>query len=426
MTTPDSADFVVQTPSTAKPPETTSASTSEKMSTTPTAAESTMQTAAASTSSAPADAKRQVPELTSIRAIGAFGVLLTHAAFWTGHYTNDWSGRLHGRWEIGVTIFFVLSAFLLTGHWLGRLSDKDSPTTQQRPSIRRYFWHRVKRVLPAYWIVVTVAYLIHAGDEPTPTGAGFNGWLRSMTFTQTLEFGWVHPGLSQMWSMVVEVGFYLVLPLVGMAMWTVGKGRLKSVPVLAIIVAFGLIGPIWTVLSHHVESLPVVSRLWPMAYFDWFAAGMLLAYGRRVGWRVNLPVCWASAVSCFIISTTWYAGPATLVPDDVDQALWKTVLYGLSAAFFVAPVALNAQVSWLRHPALVWLGEISYEFFLVHVLVMDWAMTHMGYQTFQGSMFALTIVTAVVSIPLARGLRWLTDVMTGRPGPAKLWDKTVG
>ena len=86
-----------------------------------------------------------VPELTSIRAIGAFGVLLTHAAFWTGHYTDDWWGRLNGRFEIGVTIFFVLSAFLLTGRWLG--SPDDVPA--KPPSLRKYFISRAKRVLPA-------------------------------------------------------------------------------------------------------------------------------------------------------------------------------------------------------------------------------------------------------------------------------------
>ncbi|WP_246822144.1 MULTISPECIES: acyltransferase [unclassified Corynebacterium] len=147
-----------------------------------------------------------VPELTSIRAIGAFGVLLTYAAFWTGHYTDDWWGRLNGRFEIGVTIFFVLSAFLLTGRWLG--SPDDVPAN--RPDLRKYFTSRAKRVLPAYWIVVTAAFLIHAADDPPPSGGGLQGWLRSMSFTQTLQFGWIHPGLPQMWSMVVEVGFYLV------------------------------------------------------------------------------------------------------------------------------------------------------------------------------------------------------------------------
>ncbi|MDO5029338.1 MAG: acyltransferase [Corynebacterium sp.] len=358
-----------------------------------------------------------VPELTGIRAIGAFGVLLTHAAFWTGNYTDDWTGRLNGRFEIGVTIFFVLSAFLLTGRWFASPNDGHASP----PSLRKYFISRAKRVLPAYWIVVTAAFLIHASDNPPPAAGGISGWLRTMSFTQTVQFGWIHPGLSQMWSMVVEVGFYVVLPLVGLALWTVTKDRLRPGPVLAIIIGFGAIGPIWTVLSHQQDLLPVVSRLWPMAYFDWFAIGMLLAYGRKVGWRVNLVGSWLVSLALFLLATTTQVGPATLVPDDVNQALWKTTIYGLSAGVFVAPIALGAEVKWLRHPAMIWLGEISYEFFLIHVLVMDWTMKIMGYQTFQGSMFAVAVVTAVVTIPLAWLLRRVTDVITRRPGPDSPW-----
>ena len=118
--------------------------------------------------------------------------------------------------------------------------------------------------------------------------------------------------------MVVEVGFYLVLPLVGLGIWTITKGRLRPGPTLAIIIGFGLIGPVWTVLSHQENLLPVVARLWPMAYFDWFAIGMLLAYGRKVGWRVNLAASWLIALVLFFLSTTTHVGPATLVPDDVD------------------------------------------------------------------------------------------------------------
>lgn len=368
----------------------------------------------------PAEKRRHIPELTSIRAFGAFGVLLTHAAFWTGHYTDDWAGRLHGRWEIGVSLFFVLSAFLLTGHWMGALG-----AAHPRPDLRRYFLSRAKRVLPAYWIVVTVAYLVHLRDDPPAAGGGWEGWLRSMTFTQTLEFGWFHPGLSQMWSMVVEVGFYLVLPVVGLVMWAAARGRLRPVPVLGVIAVFGAIGPAWTVLSHTFSGPDTSSWLWPMGFFDWFAAGMLLAYGRQVGWRANLPLCWTLALASFLLATTPIAGPPTLIPPDAGQALAKTLLYGLTSALFVAPVALGAgrdgegrAIAWLRHPALVWLGEISYEFFLVHVLVLDWTMGELGYATFRGSMAGAAIVTAVVSLPLAWLLRRATDVLTGRPGPA--------
>lgn len=350
---------------------------------------------------------------------------MTHAAFWTGHYTDDWAGRLHGRWEIGVTIFFVLSAFLLSSAWIKRAGERVDGVPMAAPSLKRYFWHRVKRILPAYWITVTVAYLIHRNDNPPPSGGGLEGWLRTMTFTQSLEFGWFHPGLSQMWSMVIEVGFYIALPVFGVIIWAVNRGQWRPYLTLALAVLFGLIGPIWTILSHQDGTLPVMARLWPMAFFDWFAVGIVLAIGRRQGWHINLWISWALALAFFFVATTPLAGPATLVPEDIDQALWKTVLYAAVGGFLIAPLALGTEVKALRHPALVWLGEISYEFFLVHVMIMDWAMGELGYQVFQGSMLAILIVSTVISIPVAWLLRRITDIITRHSAPASPWARTV-
>ena len=48
---------------------------------------------------------------------------LTHAAFSTGHYTDDFAGHLWARFEIGVPIFFALSGFLLFRPWVRLLED---------------------------------------------------------------------------------------------------------------------------------------------------------------------------------------------------------------------------------------------------------------------------------------------------------------
>lgn len=61
------------------------------------------------------EGSRRIAPLTGIRTIAALAVCLTHAAFWTGNYTDDAVGRLFARFEIGVAIFFVLSGYLLFG-----------------------------------------------------------------------------------------------------------------------------------------------------------------------------------------------------------------------------------------------------------------------------------------------------------------------
>ena len=48
-------------------------------------------------------------------------------------------------------------------------------------------------------------------------GHGPSGLLRNLTLTQTYGYGHLHSGLTQMWSLVVEVAFYLMLPVFAVA-----------------------------------------------------------------------------------------------------------------------------------------------------------------------------------------------------------------
>ena len=57
---------------------------------------------------------RTFPALNAVRAAGAIMVLLTHAAFNTGRINDGWVGAMLARFDFGVTLFFVLSGFLLS------------------------------------------------------------------------------------------------------------------------------------------------------------------------------------------------------------------------------------------------------------------------------------------------------------------------
>ena len=150
--------------------------------------------------------------LTGIRAVAAILVVLTHAAYTTGKYTHGYVGLVYSRMEIGVPIFFVLSGFLLFGPWV-RAAAAGRPW----PSVRRYAWHRVRRIMPAYVVTVLAAYLIYhfrmAGPNP---GHTWMGLFRNLTLTQIYTdhylFTYLHQGLTQMWSLAVEVAFYVALP----------------------------------------------------------------------------------------------------------------------------------------------------------------------------------------------------------------------
>src|SRR5215468_539712 len=86
----------------------------------------------------------RVASLTGIRAVAALLVMGTHAAYTTGKYTHGYLGLVYSRMEIGVPIFFVLSGFLLFAPWVKAAASGGAP-----PSVARYAWHRVRRIMPA-------------------------------------------------------------------------------------------------------------------------------------------------------------------------------------------------------------------------------------------------------------------------------------
>ena len=66
-----------------------------------------------------ATATGRVDSLTGIRGVAALLVVLTHAAYTTGKYPQGYLGLVYSRAEIGVSIFFVLSGFLLFAPYIG-------------------------------------------------------------------------------------------------------------------------------------------------------------------------------------------------------------------------------------------------------------------------------------------------------------------
>jgi peptidoglycan/LPS O-acetylase OafA/YrhL len=357
----------------------------------------------------------RVASLTGIRAVAAILVVGTHAAYTTGKYTHGYWGLVGSRMEIGVPIFFVLSGFLLFRPWV-----KSAATGGPPPSLSRYAWHRVRRIMPAYVITVLLAYVLYdfraAGPNP---GHTWMGLLRNLTLTQIYTDGYLgsylHQGLTQMWSLAVEAAFYLVLPLSAYVLLVLlCRRRWQPKLLLGALAGLMLISPAWLILVHTDHWFPDGARLWLPTYLAWFFAGMSLAVLQAMGVR-----CYAFAaiplatISYFIVSTP-IGGAPTTSPVSLGEALVKTAFYAVIAALAVAPLALGDQGWYYRLLAtrpMVWLGEISYEIFLIHLIAMDFAMAYVVRDhVYTGSMLNLFIATLALTIPLAWLLHRFTRV----------------
>ena len=359
----------------------------------------------------------RVPALTGVRALAAILVLTTHAAYTTGKYTHGYLGVVYSRMEIGVPIFFVLSGFLLFGPWV-----RAAAAGTAAPSLSRYARHRVRRIMPAYAVTVLAAYLIyHFRDAGPNPGHSFNGLLRNLTLTQIYTdsylYSHLHQGLTQMWSLAVEVAFYLVLPgLAYLLLVLLCRRRWRPGLLLVGLAGLALISPAWMVVVHETDVLPDGAPLWLPGYLAWFIGGMMLtvlaAMGVRSYWFIAVPL----AAVCYFIAATPIAGEPTTSPTGLAQAVVKIAFYAVIATLVVAPLALGDRGCYTRLLASrprVWLGEISYEIFLVHLIVMEFAMVEiLHWQVYTGSMPALFIVTLALTIPVAWVLHRFTRVRT--------------
>ncbi len=360
-------------------------------------------------------AKGRVASLTGIRGVAALLVVATHAAYTTGMYPKGYIGLVYSRMEIGVPIFFVLSGLLLFGPWV-RAAATDGPP----PSVSRYAWHRVRRIMPAYVVTVLAAYVIYHFRvmEPNP-GHDWTGLFRNLTLTQIYTddymYDFIHQGLTQMWSLAVEASFYVVLPLLAYLLLVVlCRRRWRPNLLLVGLVALAAMSPVWLVLVHREGMLPGGARLWLPTYLSWFVAGMMLAVLQQMGKRAYALACLPFALICYFIASTPIAGEPTTSPAALTPAVIKSAFYAVIAAVVVAPLALG-NVGWyprfLASRPMVWLGEISYEIFLVHLIVMEIAMVEvLHWHVYTGNMWGLFAVTTVGTIPVAWVLHRFTRV----------------
>ena len=338
-----------------------------------------------------------LPAVEGMRACAAMGVVVTHVAFQTGHSSGA-TGRLFGRFDLAVAVFFALSGFLLWRAHAAAARDLGS-----RPRTGHYLRSRVVRIMPAYVVaVVVILCLLPDADHASPTV-----WLANLTLTQIYVPLTLTGGLTQMWSLSVEVGFYLALPI--LALLARGLPVRARVPAIA---ALGALSWAWGWLPGHApEGINPLN--WPPAFFSWFAAGMLLAEwvhsdmglpARLVQKRGGRPVLAAVAVAAYLVAASPLAGPEGLVPGTPAQFAVRTAMGALVAFALVAPLVLDRPDTphrILGTTVMVTLGRWSYGLFVWHLAALAMVFPVLGTFPFTGNMPAVLVVTLIFGFAIA-------------------------
>lgn len=335
-----------------------------------------------------------LPELDGLRAVAAYGILATHAAFQAGT-----GSALLERFDYFVAVFFALSAFLLA---------RGEEGAMLRPG---YYSRRLARLAPAYLVCAAVVLLsLPPLSTATPAQAAANLLLVQIYVPDGLV-----EGLTQMWSLCVEVAFYLVLP----AYLRLGpRGRGLTV---ALAVPAGLAWP-HLVDAAGLAHAPINLQIWPPSYTPWFAVGLLCAELERLGVRYRGPRWPAACAALPVAYAAGVIGPPGLTHPTAWQFNTRVILGAVFAALIVAPFALGPRQSGtaLSSAPARTLGRWSYSLFLWHVAALYFAFPILGLSLFDAPFLPIFLTTAalgtvaayvsyeLVEVPGARLVRRLT------------------
>lgn len=303
--------------------------------------------------------------LTGLRAIAAIMICCFHfRKFWIAHIPVI-MGRILNECHIGVSIFFVLSGFLIA------YTYRDTPLDSGKDYIR-YILIRLARIFPVYLLLLTLKY----------TTSGFpSGKETFLNYTLLKGFSDKYnlTGIPQSWSLTAEITFYCIAPFIYLA----GKLRkwkpLLHLSILLLIVS--LAGFIAYKAGYNNDSFFydyffVLDSTFFGRFFE-FYVGILLAFRiekRGEGWApapagrytttgvAGIILC-IFLISCFAknIYTPGVRSMAGLQIRNLLLPVFTAILlYGLIT-----------ETNWLQKilasRLFVLLGNSSYIFYLMHI-----------------------------------------------------------
>lgn len=390
-----------------------------------------------------------LPALEGLRAVASLGIIGTHVAFQTGHDVGALWERMLGRFDFFVAVFFTLSGFLLwRSHrggrggvvWRRRGKGAAAPGAPGAPGApaattapgapgtvaagwAKYYRKRAARILPAYWVLVVVVLVV----LPVGDGANLRTWLTNLTLTQVFFANSLHGGLTHLWSLSVEVAFYVALPVFAIALRGLDPAGRQGARIAALV---GL-----SVLSFGWAWLPlpypdgVNPHIQPAAYFSWFAAGMILAEVEslagspspraraalaRIQAAARVRWVWIGVAVGALALAAWM-GPEGLVELTHWEFLRRTWCGLVFGAAIIGPWALAPESRVLTTPVMQALGRWSYGIFLWHMAMLSVAFPLLGVRIFDGHLVAVWLTTVALTIPMAAASYALVEE------PARRW-----
>ena len=297
-----------------------------------------------------------LPSLDGLRFFAFLAVFRAHAAPRPMRASFPWLGpfapvvdSVFRAGLYGVDLFFVLSAFLITG-LLMREAE-----AQGRIGIGAFYVRRALRIWPLYYAAIAffvfVVPRIIVDDFPLPHVVGFSLLVGNWA---NLIYGTPKSVASPLWSISVEEQFYLAWPLLIAAF---GVRRIPHIAVGALALTFAARAIIMLDGGRHDLWHNTFTRL------DSIALGALIAVLTRRGVPSLSGRARVSLVGAGVL--VWIVA-AHLFFRTMPQLSFPLVSLASAAMLVAAFDPPTGRASWLAQPWLVYLGRISYGLYVFH------------------------------------------------------------
>jgi peptidoglycan/LPS O-acetylase OafA/YrhL len=314
---------------------------------------------------------RYLPEVDGLRFVAIMWVVLFHAkvvfTVLSGIRTLDGPfgnvpgippdtgliGRLVDPGQFGVHIFFVVSGFVLALPFASHHLANGRPT-----SLRKYFARRLTRLEPPYLLALTLIFLVAVSGIAGTAASGLGpDYLAGLGYLHSAIFGELNPINGPVWSLEIEVQFYILAPLLAL-LFTIPDRRTRRLA-MVLIAAIGAGAQALFVPGTGRLSLTV------LGYLQFFMAGYLLADVFVWDWRERPAQhrAWdAIALLALGVFVLGFTGANVLM----QAAFLPIVAFVLLVAAFRGPASRRVLTNrWVTT-----IGGMCYSIYLLHYPVL--------------------------------------------------------
>ena len=308
------------------------------------------------------EGRQRQPGLDLLRALAIIVVVIYHA----GIMGFPLPSRVH-RWGwIGVDLFFVLSGYLIGGQLLAEVARSE------HLNLARFYARRVLRIMPAYFVILTIYFLLPSWREYPDMAQPLWKFLLSV---QNIA---LHGGtaFSHAWSLAVEDQFYLALPFILLVLFWRPRG---AILVSCFIVLSGLF--LRAFLAAQNASVdggvsfrgfqawiyyPTWTRLDPLVLGVVIAA--IEKFRPRFWQRLTNSAIWLWVPALALIVYALWLGESDYI--NFNACVWQFPLIATGmAVLLICALSPRLPLRWFAIPGAAFVASIAYSAYLVQKLV---------------------------------------------------------